>query len=170
MCPQTHMSISPRHRSRRRRPRIARALLVGGLELGAAAALVSVIANSASAPAGAADTPPLTIRAVAAEPAVYRSRDIQVRGRVADWPERIKRRDEGTFVIEGARGARLLVVPADRQRLQAFKVGTTVSVSGVLVIPPGSKRLAHRPTSRTAIAKRADAPAIVKATRVRYAQ
>ena len=120
------MSISPRHRSKRRR-RIARVLLVGGLELAAAAALVSVIANSSSAPAGAADTPPLTTETVAAKPAAYRSRDIQVQGRVADWPERIKRRDEGTFVIEGARGARLLVVPAEAQRLQAFKVGTTCS-------------------------------------------
>ena len=161
------MSISPRHRSKRRR-RIARVLLVGGLELAAAAALVSVIANSSSAPAGAADTPPLTTETVAAKPAAYRSRDIQVQGRVADWPERIKRRDEGTFVIEGARGARLLVVPAEAQRLQAFKVGTTVLVSGSLVIPPDSERLARRPTSRTAIAKRADAPALVKATRVRY--
>ena len=71
-------------------------------------------------------------------------------------------------MIEGARGARLVVVPADRQRLRAFTVGTIVKVSGSVVIPPDSRRLARRPTTRTAIAKRADAPALIEATRVDY--
>jgi hypothetical protein len=141
---------------------------VGGLELGVAAALLLVITSSASAPVGAGEQPPLTTEAVAAAPASYRSRDIQVQGRVAAWPKRIRSRDRGTFVIKGTRGSRLLVVPADRQRLRAFMVGTMITVHGSVVIPPKSKRLARRPTSRTAIAERADAPALIKATRVDY--
>jgi hypothetical protein len=169
-APHTDRYLTTRDRAKRRHRsrRVARALLVCGLELSVAVALVLVISNRASAPAGTATPPPLTTEAVAASPAAYRSREIHVRGRVADWPDRIKRRDEGTFVIEGTRGARLLVVPAGKQRLRAFTIGTTVRVSGSVVIPPDSERLARRPTSRTAIAKRADAPALIKATRVDY--
>lgn len=130
--------------------------------------MVLAVSDSASTPAGAASPPPLTTEAVAARPTAYRGRDLQVRGRVAAWPERIKSTDRGTFVIEGTRGARLVVVPAVRRRLRAFKVGTTVLVSGSVVVPPKSKRLAARRTSRTAVAKRAHAPALIKATRVQY--
>ena len=170
-APHAHMYTTPRHRSerrQRRRRRVARALLVCGFELAVAAALVLVISNSASAPAGTGEPTRLTTEAVAASPAAYRSRDLQVRGRVAEWPKRINSHDQGTFVIEGSRGARLVVVPADQRQLRAFTVGTTVLVSGSVVIPPDSERLARRATSRTAIAKRAHAPALIEATRVDY--
>jgi hypothetical protein len=107
--------------------------------------------------------------AVAASPATHRGGDVQIRGRVAEWPQEIRRRDQGTFVLEGSDGGRLLVVPADHERLRAFTVGTTVKVSGSILIPPDSKHLARRRISRTAITKRVHTPALIKATRVDFA-
>jgi hypothetical protein len=62
------------------------------------------------------------------------------------------------------------VVPADEARLLSLRVGTVVVVRGTVVVPPDSKRLADRVTSRTAVAQRAGAPALIKATRVETAR
>ena len=77
--------------------------------------------------------------------------------------------DRGAFVPLGDHGARLLVVRAGKARFAAFLAGTTVKVSGTLVIPPDNPRLRHeRATSRTSMAWRVHAPAVVKANVVRY--
>jgi hypothetical protein len=135
--------------------------------LGAAAGSSLLIRATPATPADAPN-PPLKTETVAAAPASFRSQDVRVQGEVADWPTRIKHRDRGTFVMQETEGARLLVVPADGERLRAFKVGTAIVVHGRVVIPPDSRRLARRPTSRTAVAERAGAPALIKATRVDY--
>ena len=141
--------------------------MLAALELGLALTLLSLLRT---APVPVAEAPePLATRAVAAEPASFRSEDVRVLGTVVEWPTRIKRSDAGTFVLAGANDARLLVVPADDARLTAFRVGTNVIVDGSVVIPPASGRLARRTTSRTAIAKRANAPALIKATKVALA-
>jgi len=149
-------------------PRIARAGLLAALEIGVAVALVLLVRTT---PVTTAEAPkPLTAQAVAAEPATFRSQDVRVLGTVVEWPTRIERRDAGTFVLAGTKDARLLVVPAGDMRLTAFRVGTNVIVHGSVVIPPDSSRLARRATSRTAIAKRTNAPALIKATKVELAQ
>lgn len=149
-------------------PRLARAGLLAALEIGLAFALLLLLRTT---PVPVAEAPkPLPTRAVAAEPASFRSQEVRVLGRVVEWPTRIKRRDAGTFVLGGAKDARLLVIPAGDARLTAFRVGTNVIVDGSVVIPPDSDRLARRTTSRTAIAKRANAPALIKATKVELAQ
>ena len=144
-APRFHLEheSSPSRGARPRQRRIARAALVCGLELGVAAALLLAITSSASAPVAAGERPPLTTEAVAAAPASYRSRDIQVQGRVAAWP---KRTGVATGDLRDQGHARLpaLVVPADRQRLRAFTVGTMITVHGSVVIPPKSMRLARR--------------------------
>jgi len=72
-------------------------------------------------------------------------------------------------VLEGARDGRLLVVPNEGAKLPNWRAGTAVVVRGVVVIPPDSRRLARRATSRTAVAERAGASAIIKASEVRMA-
>jgi hypothetical protein len=89
-----------------------------------------------------------------------------MRGRIVERPLRVSERDRRAFIVEGDAGGRLLVVPADDVRLRSFRVGTDVVIRGIVMIPPDSRRLARRAASRTAIAKRFDAPAIVKAVNV----
>jgi hypothetical protein len=138
------------------------------LEAGAALVLLAAI-DSAPTPAGVT-TPTVGVDAVAAEPASYRSQTLRVRGRIVQRPTRVSARDRRAFVLDGARGGRLLVVPADEVRWPTFKVGTAVAVHGTIVIPPDSRRLTRRPSSRTAIAQRIGAPALIKATEVRLSQ
>jgi hypothetical protein len=159
-----------REASRRHRyiPRIARAGVLAALEIGVAVALLSLL-RTTSVPVAEAPQP-LTAQTVAAKPASFRSQNVRVVGTVLEWPTKIKRSDAGTFVLAGTKNARLLVVPADDARLTAFRVGTNVIVGGSVVIPPDSGRLARRATSRTAIAKRANAPALIKATKVELAR
>jgi hypothetical protein len=106
------------------------------------------------------------VDAVANDPASFRGGELTLRGRVVERPLRVSTRDGGTFVVEGRGGERLLVVPANRKRLPTFRTGVDVVVRGTVVIPPDSRRLARRAASRTALAKRFDAPAVVKAIEV----
>jgi hypothetical protein len=154
-----------RRRARRRRAlRFARAAFVGALEGAIVIALVLLVRSAPEAPA---DPPrPLTAAAIAADPTHYRSHDVRVRGAIIDRPERIASKDEGSFVLASGHGGRVLVVPADGANLLSLRVGTVVVVNGSVVVPPDSKRLADRVTSRTAVAQRAGAPALIKATRV----
>ena len=146
----------------------ARAAVVLAFELAAAGALVQVVAAEPGASA-AAPSGPRSVQEVAAEPASFRGRpDVRVEGRVAKRPWRVASRDRSAFVLAGKAGGRLLIVPADGVRLQAFRIGTTVSVRGALVLIPDSRRLARRAATRTAVARRAHAPALIKATAVRY--
>ncbi len=153
-------------RSLPRRLRATRAGLIVGLELAVAVALASML--DAEPGASAAPSEYLGADAVAHAPASYRGPVIEVRGRVAKRPRRVSSGDRGAFVLAGHDGGRLLVVPAGPARLQAFRIGMTVVVRGTLVLTPSSRRLARRPASRTAVAKRAHAPALIKATAVRY--
>jgi hypothetical protein len=169
MLPATSVRRQERARRRERRRRagrLTRAAVVLGLEVAAGYAIVSAISLTPSAPA---DSPrALSVAAVAHAPASFRGRPVQLRGRIAERPERVSPRDRGAFVL--SRGSdRLLVVPAKGARLTAFRVGTNVVVRGSVVLPPDSKRLARHPTSRTAIAKRVHAPAILKAVEVTFA-
>jgi hypothetical protein len=156
-----------RRSGRRRARRIARAIMVAALEVSVAIALLLMLRGGPQPLA--AEPEPLNARAVAVEPASFRSQDLRVQGTIVDRPTRIKHRDAGTFVLEGAGAKRLLVVPAGDARLTAFRAGTKVIVDGSVVIPPDNPALARRTTSRTAIAKRANAPALIKATRVMLA-
>jgi hypothetical protein len=159
-------------RSTRDRPRgslrLVRSLLILSLEVGVLIALVSALRSTPSAPAEP-PAPPLGADAVAASPASYRSSEIAVRGTIVERPTRISSRDRGAFVLAGRDGGRLLVVPADAAKLRNFRIGTTVTVDGRVVIPPDSKRLARSTASRTAIAERMGAPALIKAVEVRLA-
>jgi hypothetical protein len=158
-----------RRRARRRRAlRVARAGLVGALEGAAVVAIVVVVRHAPDAPAEPAA--PLTAATIAADPAHYRSREVQIRGAIIDRPTRVAAKDDGAFVLASGHGGRLLVVAADDADLLTLRVGTVVLVDGTVVVPPDSKRLADRATSRTAVARRAGAPALVKATRVRPAR
>ncbi len=162
----------PRRAATRTRPgraaRLARAGFVLGLEVAVAGALAQIVGAepwaSAAAPAG-----PLPAQVVASAPASFRDpTQLVVKGRVVKRPLRVGSRDRGAFVLAGEGGGRLLVVPADGAGLQAFRIGTTVIVRGTLVLTPDSRRLARRPATRTAVARRAHAPALIKATAVRY--
>lgn len=151
---------------RRRRRRVTRAAAVLGLELVAAYAIFSLISVAPSeAPASEAPAGP-TADEVATEPAQFRSQPVTVSGRIVDRPTRLPDGAIAAFVLGGDRGGRILVLRNKRTRGFAFKIGTTVRVSGDVVIPPDSARLAKRPASRTAIAKRMRTPALIKATRV----
>jgi hypothetical protein len=143
--------------------------LVLALELGAAVAIVLVVRSAAATPAPRA-APAVGVDTVADAPASFRSGELAVRGHVVERPLRVRARDRGTFVIGGDTGGRLLVVPADGARLPAFRSGVEVVVRGTVVIPPDSARLARRPATRTALAKRFDTPAVVKATDVDFAR
>jgi hypothetical protein len=147
--------------------RIARAGLVFMLEVGAAIALLLAIRTDPATPAPEPDRP-LSTTTVAAEPADYRSAPVRVQGAIAERPIRLSKRDRGAFVLEGEdERSRLLVVFADDAgRKPRLKIGTDVIVHGSVVIPPDSRRLARRVTSRTAIAARTDSSALLKATRI----
>ena len=153
-------------RRRVRAGRLARAAVLLVLEVGVAALIFSLIRQD-PAPADAPAVAVVGADAVAAEPASYRSAgELRVRGRILEYPVRISARDRGTFVLVGETGSHLVVVPEQDTKLRAFRAGVGVVVRGNVVIPPTSKRLARRATSRTAIAKRADAPALIKAVEV----
>ena len=155
---------------RRKRPfwRVARSALVLGLQAAVAFALVTAITGTPSAPA---DRAPASFSAddIAADPASFRSREVTVAGRVRPRPERVSKQDRWAFVLEGARDGRLLVVPGEGATLPNWRAGTAVVVRGAVVIPPDSRRLARRVASRTAVAERADAAAILKAADVQLA-
>jgi hypothetical protein len=133
------------------------------LELCAALVLVSLISTTPSAPA---DVPPPPIDAdiVAADPGSFGA--AAVKGHIIERPMRISERDRRAFVLAGPRGGRLLVVAARDAQLPYYREGVEVVVHGSVVVPPDSKRLRRQTTSRTAIAKRMHAPALIKATEV----
>lgn len=145
-----------------------RAALVLALEVCVAVVIVSLIKTAPSAPA---DVPPEATGAdaVAAHPREFKGGPVDVKGRIVERPKRVSESDRRAFVLAGPDGGRLLVVPADDARLTLFRKGVTVIVRGTIVIPPKSKRLAQRVTSRTAVAKRMHAPALIKATDVKAA-
>jgi len=147
--------------------RIVRAGLLVTLEVGVVIALLLAIRTDPAAPSPEPDRS-LSTTAVAAEPADYRSAPVRVQGAIAERPIRLSKRDRGAFVLEGENErSRLLVVFADdAERQPRFKIGTDVIVHGTVVIPPDSRRLARRATSRTAIAARTDSSALLKATRI----
>jgi hypothetical protein len=145
--------------------RVVRSAFVLGLEAAAAFALVSAISTPSSAPAHVPPSP-LDVEAVAAAPADYRTAEVTVAGRIRPRPERVSKQDRRAFVLEGTHDGRLLVVPADDAKLPGYRAGTKVIVRGTIVIPPASSRLANRVASRTAVAHRARAAAILKATEV----
>jgi hypothetical protein len=164
------MSAVPRHARRGARAapsprRLARAAFLLALQVGVAVALVVVVRSATATPAER-PVSAIGVDAVAQDPASFRGNALTLRGRVVERPIRVSARDRGTFVIAGSRGERLLVVPADRRRLRGFRTGVEVIVRGTVVIPPDSRRLARRAASRTALARRYDAPALVKATEV----
>lgn len=147
--------------------RTARLLFVLGLEAAVAFALIGTITSASTPSADAqAAAPPLNADDVAGKPTAFRSREITVAGRIRPRPTRVSAQDRRAFVLEGARDGRLLVVPADDAKLPAYRPGTAVSVRGTVVIPPDSRRLARRVASRTAVAERAGAAAILKAAEV----
>ncbi len=152
---------------RRTAHRLSRAGFVIALEAAVAVALVTMIRD-----ASAIQAPPepraLGAETVAAHPERFRSRTIEVEGIVGRRPTRIEWRDRGTFVLLGKRRMRLLVVPAREATLAGFRAGTPVVVRGTVVVPPRRSRLARRVTSRTAIAERTGAPALVKGTDVEF--
>jgi hypothetical protein len=147
--------------------RVARAGFVVTLEVGVVIALLLAIRTDPATPSPEPDRP-LPTTAVAAEPAEYRSAPVRVQGAIAERPLRLSKRDRGAFVLEGEdERSRLLVVFADdAERQPRLKVGTDVIVHGSVVIPPDSRRLTRRATSRTAIAKRTGSTALLKATRI----
>jgi hypothetical protein len=149
--------------------RLARMTFVLGLEAAAAFALISVISGPSPAPAEDAAPAALQADAVAAAPADFRAGQVTVEGRVRPRPTRVAPQDRYAFVLEGARDGRLLAVPAKGVRLPAYTPGVKVVVRGDVVVPPDSKRLAKRVSSRTAVAQRADATAIVKVAQVELA-
>jgi hypothetical protein len=159
-----HDHLQRRRARRRRALRLARAGFVGALEGAFVIAFVLLVRGAPDAPADPAQ--PLTAAAIAASPTHYRSQVVRVRGAIIDRPSRIASQDEGSFVLASGHGGRVLVVPADGANLLSLRVGTVVVVNGSVVVPPDSKRLADRVTSRTAVAQRAGAPALIKATRV----
>jgi hypothetical protein len=167
---RTHRRDDVRRRRARRRTalRLARAGLIGALEGAVVIVLVLVVRSGPDAPAEPAR--PLTAATIAADPAHYRSQDVRVRGAIIDRPTRVASKDQGSFVLASGHGGRIIVVPADEARLLSLRVGTVVVVRGTVVVPPHSKRLADRVTSRTAVAQRAGAPALIKATRVETAR
>jgi hypothetical protein len=145
---------------------VVRAAIVLALEVCVAVVIVSLIRGApASAPA---DEPsgPASADAVAHDPSGFRGGEVDVEGRIVERPKRVSEQDRRAFVLAGPRGGRLLVVPADHAKLTLFRTGVDVVVSGTVVVPPKSKRLARRTTSRTAVAKRMHADAVVKATDV----
>ena len=147
--------------------RLSRAAFVLGLERCAALALLAILRSTPAVPA---DGPPAAdVAAIAARPASFRAAEVHVRGRIAGRPTRVSDADRGAFILDGG-GAHLLVVAAKGHGLTWFRAGTDVIVRGTIVVPPDSKRLARRPTSRTAIAKRAHATALVKAVEVTLAR
>jgi hypothetical protein len=155
------------HQRRGPASRIVRAGLVFMLEVGAAIALLLAIRTDPTTPSPEPNRP-LATTAVAAQPADYRSEPVRVQGAIAERPTRLSKRDRGAFVLEGEdERSRLLVVFADDAQPQPrLKIGTDVIVHGSVVIPPHSRRLARRVTSRTAIAARTDSSALLKATRI----
>ncbi len=160
------MSVIPRDRApRRRRPRIVRSVLVLGLEAAAAFALISAISGTEAVPA-AVTVPPPTADAVAAEPAEFRDGEISVSGTIRPRPERVSADDRTAFVLEGADGGRLFVVPAEDAQLPHYRAGLEVVVRGQVVVPRAGGRAARRVDSRTAVMKRARAEALVKAAEV----
>jgi hypothetical protein len=78
--------------------------------------------------------------------------------------------DRSAFVLGGRKGGRLLVLRAQNTRGMAYTIGTLVEVRGAIVVPPASKHVERRPASRTAIARRMRASALVKAARVSLAR
>jgi hypothetical protein len=161
-----HHPSSPRLASR-----IVRAGVLVTLEVCVAIALLLAIRTDSATPSPEPDRPLSTV-AVAAEPKDYRAAPVRVQGAIAERPLRLSERDRGAFVLEGEdERARLLVVFADdNRRHPRLKIGTDVVVHGTVVIPPDSRRLARRVTSRTAIAKRTHSSALLKATRIELAR
>lgn len=164
------MSAASRHRVPPTPPRwpvyrrIPRALFVVGLEVAVAFALLATITADASVTEAPA-APALGADAVAAEPAAFRAGEVVVAGRIQARPERVSDADRTAFVLEGADGGRLLVVPSDGP-LPRYRPGLQVLVRGEVVIPPESPRIARRVESRTAVAERARATALLKASEV----
>lgn len=156
-------------RSRPRLPvRLARLFLVLTLEVAVVLTLVSILDAAPALPSGEEAVATLEADAVAAAPADFRAGKITVAGQIQPRPERVSRQDRSAFVLEGAEGRRLLVVPAENERLPGYRAGTHVLVHGDIVIPPGSARLQARIASRTAVAQRAQASAVLKATEVTF--
>ena len=136
------------------------------MEVGVAALIVAAIRQE-PAPDNAPVVAVAGADAVAADPASFRTAgELRVRGRILEYPVRVSKRDRGTFILVGESGRHLAVVPASGTKLRAFRAGVPVIVRGTIVIPPDSERLTRRATSRTAIAQRADAPALIKAVEV----
>ncbi len=135
------------------------------LELAVAYAIVAAVRVSPSEPAAAAPPLPGPDDVVAA-PERFRGHEVTIQGRIVDRATRAPDGDRTPFVLGDRMGGRLLVVRSADTHGMAFKVGTMVQVSGTVVVPPDSRKLRRRPASRTAIAKRMRAPALIKATRV----
>ncbi len=121
-----------------------------------------------ASPVRADESPALSADAVAARPVRYRSTELTLQGRVVERGVTVPDGERAAFVLGGPDGGRLLVVRDDATRGPSFVVGTTVRVQGQVVIPPTSRRLERRPASRTAVAKRVRASALVKADRVAF--
>jgi hypothetical protein len=145
---------------------IVRAACVLALEVCVAIMIVSMIRDAPSAAPAEEPAGPASADAVAADPRGFRGGDVEVEGRIVERPKRVSVEDRRAFVLAGPGGGRVLVVPADDAKLTLFRKGVDVVVSGTVVVPPKSKKLARRTTSRTAVAKRMHAPALIKATDV----
>ena len=159
-----------RHAPRTRRRRARRVLRAGFIVMLEVSIVLLLLMAVRATPVPPAEAAVLGAQAVADDPATYRSRSLEVQGVVGERPARIRREDRGAFFLEGAEGGRVLVVPSKAIRLTAFRNGTTVLVRGTVVVPPRSGRVARQVTSRTAIAARGGAGALIKATKIELAR
>jgi hypothetical protein len=165
--------IGPREARRIRRRRRARrsvAVVLLAAELAVMAALAVSVRSALSGrvtPAAAAPTrTQLTAATVAAHPRAYRARTVAVAGWVGINPPRRSARDRWAFLLLGRPGHPLLVVPADGATLTAFRRGTRVIVHGTVRLPHRHHLNRLAPSSRSRVAHRSHAPAIIDADQV----
>jgi hypothetical protein len=146
---------------------LAVVLLAG--ELAVIAALVVSVRSALSdhvVPAAAPAPVQLSAATVAAHPRAYRARTVAVAGRVGVNPPRRSPRDRWAFLLLGRPGHPLLVVPARGAALTVFKLGTRVVVHGTVTLPHRHHVNRLSPSSRSRVAHRNHAPAIVEARQV----
>jgi hypothetical protein len=133
-------------------------------------ALVVVIALS-----GARTRRASPLERVAAHPERYDGSRLTITGRVIDRPDRVPPGMLGAFVLSGAGGRRLLVVPKRHGVLPLVSAGTRVTVRGEVVAldPWADDRGGDGPRDPVAIgdvAARAGAQALLEADRVQPAR
>jgi hypothetical protein len=136
----------------------------------AIAAFVGVVALAS----GGEDPPPrsdpgATLAKVAADPGAYDNQQLVFSGTVAKLVAHVPKRFRGAFVLTGAHGGRLLVLPFAGRRT-GLRPQSAVEVRGFVRAPEpaaADRRAVKTPTAGSDLLKSTGTQAVVRAVRIR---